>query len=99
MPDRYGELVDEDQADLADVVQLPHRCANGWLDRNADNPVPCPTCRPHLAERLTHLRARQAERRRERTELDTARTAAIPHRHQARLAHLTEHQPTTDDQP
>jgi hypothetical protein len=53
----------------------------------------------HLAERVADLRARRAERRRERTELDTARTAAIPRRHRARLTHITEHQPTADDQP
>ncbi|WP_285485611.1 hypothetical protein [Amycolatopsis taiwanensis] len=46
--DRFGELVDEDQAD---VIELPHRCDDGWIDRDADHPQPCPRCRPHLARR------------------------------------------------
>lgn len=47
--DRFGELVNEDQAEAADVVQLPHQCDGGWLDRDADQPRPCPHCKPHLA--------------------------------------------------
>lgn len=26
-------------------------CRQGWLDRDADRPRPCPRCRPWLAER------------------------------------------------
>ncbi|SMD24195.1 hypothetical protein [Lentzea albidocapillata] len=53
--DRYGETDDnENQAVTADrpqqtVHRLPHACDQGWLDRNADHPRPCLTCRPHLA--------------------------------------------------
>jgi hypothetical protein len=43
--DRTGELVDDDQD------QPPHRCKNGWIDRDADHPVPCLTCKPWLARR------------------------------------------------
>lgn len=49
MPDRYGERVDQDHEHLAPVVQLPHQCDSGWLDRDADQPRPCLACRPWLA--------------------------------------------------
>lgn len=26
------------------------RCHDGWIDRDADHPVPCLDCRPHLAK-------------------------------------------------
>lgn len=48
--DRTGELVDEDEHQ-ADEHQLPHRCRNGWIDRDSDHPRPCLTCKPHLAHR------------------------------------------------
>lgn len=41
--DRYGDLIDDDTQD-----DRPHRCSNGWIDRNADHPVPCLVCKPHL---------------------------------------------------
>lgn len=41
--DRTGELIDDDQVE--------HRCDNGWLDRDADQPRPCPVCRPKLRRR------------------------------------------------
>ncbi|MFE3081807.1 hypothetical protein [Nocardia tengchongensis] len=43
MRDRTGEEVDEQPA--------PHdpRCdGSGWIDRDADNPVPCLVCKDHL---------------------------------------------------
>lgn len=44
--DRTGELIeDDDEAETA----RPHRCRRGWIDRNADHPVPCLVCKPHLA--------------------------------------------------
>jgi hypothetical protein len=43
--DRTGEPVDDE----------PCGCDGGWLDREADHPVPCPACKPWLT---------QAERRR-----------------------------------
>ncbi|OZM84097.1 hypothetical protein [Pseudonocardia sp. MH-G8] len=44
MRDRTGEWVDDDQDDV-------HVCERGWLDRDEDQPRPCPTCRPWLLER------------------------------------------------
>lgn len=44
--DRYGEPIEED--DDAPVVR-PHRCRRGWINRDADRPVPCLVCKPHLA--------------------------------------------------
>lgn len=51
--DRYGEPLDDNDRQDHDavVVELPHRCDDGWLDRDADHPVPCLRCRPHLAPR------------------------------------------------
>lgn len=50
--DRYGDPVDLDDGQLVDEHQAathqPHHCDDGWLDRDADNPVPCLHCRPHL---------------------------------------------------
>jgi hypothetical protein len=37
--DRTGEAIDEE----------PHVCDRGWVDRNAEHPVPCLECKPHLA--------------------------------------------------
>lgn len=37
--DRTGEPVDES----------PCGCDHGWLDRDADQPIPCTRCRPDLA--------------------------------------------------
>jgi hypothetical protein len=37
--DRTGEPVDDE----------PCGCDGGWIDRDAEHPVPCLVCRPHLA--------------------------------------------------
>jgi hypothetical protein len=49
-PSRYGdpEFVDDQPADPPVVPHDP-RCRRGWLDRDGDRPVPCLTCKPHLA--------------------------------------------------
>lgn len=44
--DRTGELVEDEDTP---VVAQSHRCRGGWIDRDADNPVPCLQCRPWLA--------------------------------------------------
>lgn len=62
-PDRYGEPQTRPCRDP--------RCRRGWLSAaNADNPEPCPACKPHLcgprsavndfAEREPSARARAA---------------------------------------
>lgn len=46
--DRYGDPIDDQVAEL----EWPHdgRCRAGWLGEDAaGHPIPCPTCRPHLA--------------------------------------------------
>ncbi len=55
MPDRYGE--DEPESEV-------HRCDRGWIDRNADNPAPCPVCKPWLAPEVRRA--------------DLARPVAVP---------------------
>jgi hypothetical protein len=45
--DRTGEPVEPDE----------HDCQGGWIDRDADHPVPCLVCRPHLAPAQRHRRA------------------------------------------
>lgn len=47
--DRYGEPIEDDD----DTDDRPHRCRRGWINREADNPVPCLVCKPHLAPRAT----------------------------------------------
>lgn len=97
--DRTGELVDDDdQADTpASTGSTHHHCDRGWLDHDTDLPHPCPTCKPHLAARVNEARTRQAQRRQERAELDTARQHGLRHRHQQKLAHLATQQPSTPD--
>ncbi len=46
--DRTGEPLDDDEPD---VPGPRHHCHGGWIDRNADRPIPCPTCRPWAAQR------------------------------------------------
>ncbi len=46
--DRYGEPIDPEAVD-----EQPHRCRRGWIDRDADHPVPCLVCKPHLARTIT----------------------------------------------
>jgi hypothetical protein len=51
--DRFGDPVEEppEVSDEWPDVDPPHdpRCRKGWLDADADNPVPCLVCKPHLA--------------------------------------------------
>jgi len=52
--DRTGELVDDDQA-LVDEHDV--QCLDGWCGEDAlGRPVPCPVCRPHVAEARRRLR-------------------------------------------
>lgn len=51
--DRTGELVEDDDTPV--VAQL-HRCRRGWIDPDADHPVPCLICKPHLARTNTEKR-------------------------------------------
>lgn len=46
--DRTGEEIDLD--DRPDELEPAHdrRCRGGWIDRDADTPVPCLVCKPHL---------------------------------------------------
>lgn len=53
--DRYGNPI-EDQDDHTTPSspqqapqRPPHDCEDGWIDPEGDNPLPCLTCRPHLA--------------------------------------------------
>ncbi|MBP2341057.1 hypothetical protein JOF41_007311 [Saccharothrix coeruleofusca] len=41
-PTRYGD------PDPEPVEEAEHHCRNGWIDRDADQPVPCLLCKPHL---------------------------------------------------
>lgn len=57
--DRTGELVDDEPA----TPFHDPRCRNGWIDRDADQAVPCLVCRPHLRKtvrpafsKITHER-------------------------------------------
>lgn len=77
--DRYGELVDEDQAD---AERQPHHCDSGWIDRDSDRPRPCPVCRPHLVQRRERLGPADPDRIRAGVELcrqalAQARTGAV----------------------
>lgn len=51
--DRYGEPIDPEDVD----DQPTHRCRRGWIDRNADHPVPCLVCKPHLARTTEESRS------------------------------------------
>lgn len=57
--DRTGEVIEDD--DDTQTVR-PHRCRNGWINRDADNPVPCLVCKPHLARARTHRTREEASR-------------------------------------
>jgi hypothetical protein len=48
--DRTGEPIEPDE-------EPEHRCDHGWIDRDADHPVPCLVCRPHLEPAERHRRA------------------------------------------
>lgn len=58
--DRYGEPIEEDDEDTEGA--RPHRCRRGWIDRNADHPVPCLVCKPHLARAANELTSEEASR-------------------------------------
>lgn len=46
--DRYGDPVDDETED--NTAAHDPRCRRGWLgDDHAGRPIPCLTCRPHLA--------------------------------------------------
>ena len=47
--DRTGELEADAPDDMLPPPEVPHDCDRGWLDYDADQPVPCPRCRPKLA--------------------------------------------------
>jgi hypothetical protein len=49
--DRTGEPVEDDDPQPDEPFHDP-RCDGGWLDRDADVPVPCLVCKPHLAPDL-----------------------------------------------
>jgi hypothetical protein len=54
--DRTGELIDEP---TAPAPWHDPRCHDGWLPETTDRrPVPCLTCRPHIAEDLDRRRRR-----------------------------------------
>ncbi|GAA3878628.1 hypothetical protein GCM10022243_49180 [Saccharothrix violaceirubra] len=62
-PSRFGDpddeavtadelLVDEPAVEVPeqrDQPPVPHVCDGGWVDPDADRPVPCPVCQPWLA--------------------------------------------------
>ena len=56
MPPR---LTDNDaQPDYHQPPEHDSRCRNGWIGgRNTDTPIPCLTCKPHLAGPRTHYGA------------------------------------------
>ncbi len=52
-PSRFGDP-DDDTPDEVPVPRDPepdveHVCDRGWVDADADLPVPCPVCRPWLS--------------------------------------------------
>lgn len=51
--DRYGDLIEDD--DTETVTVHPPYCS-GWIDRDADHPIPCLACKPHLARTNTEER-------------------------------------------
>lgn len=58
--DRYGEPIEEppegEQSPAPPADYGPCDCDNGWLDYvDADNPVPCPKCKPHLVGPHVHF--------------------------------------------
>lgn len=49
--DRYGEPIEGDEVDAdtaARAAAVHRRYCSGWIDPDADNPVPCLACKPHL---------------------------------------------------
>lgn len=52
--DRFGDTDEtphagENQALAEEPLDEHRKRCRGWIDRNADNPVPCLRCKPHLA--------------------------------------------------
>lgn len=55
-PDRFGEQVEDPPEDEQPADEEPCGCDNGWLDYvDADHPVPCPKCKPHLVGPRVYL--------------------------------------------
>lgn len=57
--DRTGERIEEDDVDVdtAAVTAARHRrYCSGWIDPDADRPIPCLVCKPHLARTVTDER-------------------------------------------
>jgi hypothetical protein len=54
--DRFGEPTEPPVEDDDPSTHDP-RCRNGWIDRDADHPVPCLVCRPKLAPEERRRRA------------------------------------------
>jgi hypothetical protein len=46
--DRTGDLLDVDEVES---TGWRHRCDGGWVDRDADHPAPCLSCKPWLVGR------------------------------------------------
>lgn len=52
--DRYGDPTD-DEPDSPQPSDHDARCRDGWLGEDtAGRPIPCLTCRPHLASGMTN---------------------------------------------
>jgi hypothetical protein len=51
MPNRFGDPAEPDPPDDPGATPADShdpRCRSGWIDRDADHPVPCLRCKPHL---------------------------------------------------
>lgn len=50
----YNQFGDAVESEADDEAPEPHdpRCRKGWIDRDADNPVPCLKCKPNLAPEI-----------------------------------------------
>lgn len=58
--DRTGEPIDD-----APPTHDPRCDGNGWIDPDADTPVPCLDCKPHLAPHRLRRALLDADQRRE----------------------------------
>jgi hypothetical protein len=45
--DRTGDVLEPDEL----AADERHRCWRGWLDPDADHPIPCARCKPWLVGR------------------------------------------------
>lgn len=48
-PTRYGDPESDPEPADGEPVKHDPRCRKGWIDRDGEHPVPCLTCKPHLA--------------------------------------------------